>query len=63
MDIEEFYTPKINYAIGGGTFLGLGIGFFYLMTSIVIFIGCLLTGFGLGLILAALISTSNKKHE
>ena len=60
MNIEEFYRPKIIYAIGGGTLIGLGIGFFYLISSILIFVGCLLTGVGLGLMVAAIISTSNK---
>jgi len=62
MDIEEFYKPKITYAIGGGTLIGLGIGFFYLITSILIFIGCLLTGVGLGLMVAAIFSISNNNQ-
>lgn len=62
MDIKEFYSPKMTYAIGGGTFLGFGVGFFYLITSILVFIGCLLTGFGLGLILASFFSISNKDN-
>lgn len=60
MDIEEFYKPKITYAIGGGMLIGLGIGFFYIVTSILIFVGCLLTGVGIGLMVAAIISISNK---
>lgn len=61
MDFNEFYKTKIIYAIGGGTLLGLGVGFFYLLTSILFFVGCLLAGIGLGLIVAAFISKNNEK--
>ncbi len=57
MDIEVFYKPKINYAIGGETFFGLGVGIYYLITSILIFISCLVAG--VGFILVAFISISN----
>jgi len=43
------------WAIGGTTMMGLGIGFIFLQTSVFIFIASLLTGIGLGLVIAALL--------
>lgn len=43
------------WAIGGTTLMGLGIGFIFLQTSVFIFIASLLTGIGLGLVIAALL--------
>lgn len=47
-------------AVGGGTMVGLGIGFFYLTTSIFIFVGCIMAGIGLGLLVGAFLP---KKEE
>lgn len=47
---------RSTWAIGGGLLAGLGIGFFFLQTSALIFVGCIIAGLGLGLILTALIS-------
>jgi len=43
------------WAIGGTTTIGLGIGFIFLQQSVFIFLACLLSGIGLGLVLAALL--------
>lgn len=61
MDLNEFYKAKIIYALGGGTLIGLGIGFFFLLTSAILFVGCLLTGIGLGLLVASIISSNDKE--
>lgn len=45
-----------SYAIGGGTMIGLGVGFFFLRESPLYFVGCLLLGIGLGLMVAAILS-------
>ena len=44
-----------SIAIGGGLLAGLGGGFFLLQTSALFFVGSLLGGLGIGLILAALV--------
>jgi len=62
MDLNEFNKAKIIYALAGGTLVGLGIGFFFLLTSIILFVGCLLTGIGLGLLVASIISSQNDKE-
>jgi hypothetical protein len=56
MSKEFNYEDKSSYAIGGGLLLGLGIGFFFLTTSVFVFIGCILAGLGLGLLVSSLIS-------
>lgn len=54
------------WAIGGGALLGLGVGFFFFpqsvfgVTSVFAFTGCLFVGTGLGLLLAAVLSSKRK---
>jgi hypothetical protein len=43
-------------AVGGGLIAGLGVGFFFLGTSALAFVGFMLIGLGFGLILAAVLS-------
>lgn len=47
---------KTTWAIGGGLLLGLGAGFFVLQTSPLAFVGCLIGGLGIGLMLSAVLS-------
>ena len=47
---------KSTWAIGGGLLMGLGVGFFFLPQSPFIFVGCLLGGLGLGLMVTSIIS-------
>ena len=51
---------KGGLAIGGGVMMGLGIGFFFIKTNPLIFVGCLIAGIGVGLTIAALISSKKK---
>ena len=51
---------KSTWAIGGGVLLGLGIGFFFLPQSALFFIGSLISGIGVGLIVTAILSTFNR---
>ncbi len=44
------------WAVGGGTLIGLGIGFFFLTSNIFAFIASLLIGIGAGLLIAALLA-------
>jgi hypothetical protein len=44
-----------SWAVGGGLLLGLGVGFFFVQDSPLVFVGCLLGGLGLGLLITALI--------
>ena len=47
---------KSTWAIGGGLLLGIGVGFFFLSTSIFAFVGSILAGLGLGLLATSIIS-------
>lgn len=47
---------KSTWAIGGGLLIGLGIGFFYLQKNPLVFVGFLLGGLGLGLVITSIIS-------
>jgi len=44
------------WAVGGGVLIGVGTGFFFLRESPLAFVGCILLGIGLGLIVAAILS-------
>ena len=50
-------TDRSTWATGGGVILGLGVGLFFLQHSALAFVGSLLGGLGLGLIVTAIISS------
>ena len=47
---------KSTWATGGGLMMGIGIGFFFLRTNTLAFVGSILAGLGLGLVITSLIS-------
>jgi hypothetical protein len=49
------YNEKQEF-LGGGLLLGIGVGFFFLKESALAFVGCILAGLGIGLLIAAIIS-------
>jgi len=56
MDKTSKKDDKSAWAIGGGLLIGLGIGFFFLQQSPLAFVGCILAGLGLGLVISSIIS-------
>ncbi|MGB5718192.1 MAG: hypothetical protein WBN81_14010 [Gammaproteobacteria bacterium] len=48
---------KSTWAIGGGTLIGIGAGFFFLQESPLAFVGSILLGLGFGLIITSIISS------
>lgn len=48
-------VDKSDWAIGGGVILGVGVGFFFLPNGLA-FVGSILVGLGLGLIITPIIS-------
>ena len=60
MDQKGKMEDKSTWAIGGGLLLGLGIGFFFLKESVFAFVGCILAGLGLGLLITSIISRGGK---
>ncbi len=56
MDNKTSTNDKSNWAIGGGTLLGLGVGMVFVQHSALAFVGSLISGIGIGLIIAAILS-------
>jgi hypothetical protein len=54
-------ADKSTWAIGGGVLLGLGVGFFFLQASALAFVGSIIGGLGIGLIVTSIISTLGKE--
>ena len=55
--MDDVTKDKSSWAIGGGVILGLGVGFFFLRTDALWFVGCMMIGLGLGLLISAIISS------
>jgi len=49
-------NDKSTWAIGGGLLIGIGVGFFFIQESPLAFVGSMLAGLGIGLVITALIS-------
>tara|TARA_R110002126_G_scaffold26030_4_gene88420 strand:+ start:1170 stop:1343 length:174 start_codon:yes stop_codon:yes gene_type:complete len=47
---------KSNWAIGGGILGGLGMGFFFLEESALMFVGSIILGLGIGLLITSILS-------
>ena len=56
MNDSDKKEDKSTWATGGGLLMGLGVGFFFLTTSVFAFVGSMLAGLGLGLILTTIFS-------
>jgi hypothetical protein len=52
---------KSTWAIGGGLLLGVGIGFFFLPDSLS-FVGSIIGGLGIGLVITSIISSKKDKN-
>ena len=58
--MNDVTKDKSSWAVGGGIILGLGVGFFFLRTDALWFVGCIMIGLGLGLLISSLISGKSK---
>ena len=56
MGETKSWDDNSSYAVGGGVIMGTGAGFFFLQASVFAFVGCILLGLGLGLLVASIIS-------
>ena len=52
---------KSTWAIGGGILMGIGVGFFFVQQSPLAFVGSMLVGLGIGLVITALISSKKEQ--
>ena len=62
MSESDWTEDKSTWAVGGGVMMGLGVGFFFLQTNIFAFVGCLLGGIGLGLLVTSILSTFRRNQ-
>jgi len=62
MSETSLINDKTTWATGGGLLLGLGVGFFFFPQNIFAFLGSLLGGLGLGLIITSIISTIGRNR-
>ena len=53
------YKEKVGAAVFGGVLFGIGVGFFFLQTSPLLFVGSILAGLGIGLVITAIISSKS----
>ena len=61
MENTDKNCDKSSWATGGGLLIGMGVGFFFLKESALAFVGCMVAGLGLGLVLTSIISKGVKK--
>lgn len=54
--MSNFQRDKSTWAIGGGTMLGVGVGIIFLQTSAIWFVGSIIAGIGLGLVITSILS-------
>ena len=47
---------KSTWAIGGMTMIGVGVGLFFMQSSPILMLACILIGIGLGLLIASILS-------
>ena len=56
MDKKNRMSDRGAWAVGGGLLVGLGVGFFFLPESPLTFVGSMLAGLGVGLLIASFLS-------
>lgn len=61
MDDTNKKGDKSTWATGGGLLIGIGVGFFFLKASALAFVGSILAGLGLGLVVTSIISSIKQK--
>ncbi len=59
---EKSWATGSSWTVGGGLLTGMGVGFFFLETSALVFVGCILIGLGVGLLTAAVLSRIGSKR-
>ena len=57
--MTEKKGDKSTWAVGGGVLVGIGVGLFFLKTSALAFVGSILAGLGLGLVVTAILSSKS----
>ena len=60
--MEVKNKDKSTWAIGGGVIMGIGVGFFFLKTDPLYFVGCIMLGLGLGLLITSFLSRNRGQN-
>jgi hypothetical protein len=56
MEKTNHQDDKSTWATGGGLLIGIGVGFFFLKASALAFVGSIIAGLGVGLVLTSILS-------
>ena len=62
MNEKNMIEDRTTWATGGGVLLGVGVGFFFFPQSIFAFVGSIIGGIGVGLIVTAILSTIERSR-
>ena len=62
MSENKMVEDKSTWATGGGLLLGVGVGFFFFPESIFSFVGSIVGGLGLGLMVTSILSTIERSR-
>ncbi len=54
--MRNIENDRSTWAIGGGVIIGIGVGFFFLKTDPLYFVGCIMLGLGIGLVITSILS-------
>lgn len=63
MNSKSSMDERGAWAVGGGLMLGVGVGFFLFHLSVFFFVGSIIAGLGLGLIIAAFVPKSKTSDQ
>ena len=62
MSEKNITEDKSTWAIGGGLLMGVGVGFFFFPESIFAFVGSIVGGLGIGLMVTSILSTIERNR-
>ena len=62
MSEKNITEDKSAWAIGGGLLMGVGVGFFFFPESIFAFVGSIVGGLGIGLMVTSILSTIERNR-
>ena len=61
MNKADKKDDKSTWYIGGTKLIGIGVGFFFLQKSAILFVACILMGIGMSLVITPIISRAKDK--
>ena len=61
MNESDLGIDKSTWAVAGGLLLGVGVGFFFLQESVLAFVGSIIGGLGLGLLVTSILDSIQRR--